>query len=184
MNDDILQTLEDITAELQQQDVDDCRDELLMQAMNKYPPATIIDPMPTSFESNQTQSGLDALPSVPTHAPGKVKPPTRSPLPVKPPPPTFMKMPEPQPLNGAPPLPPANKTVGNLIQLPPPSDFVFPPTLNVDPIQLASWITTRNKVGQQPSILLLDVRHRDVYDQGFIKHKWVAQIEPLVLKQE
>jgi ubiquitin carboxyl-terminal hydrolase 8 len=175
--------LEDITVELQKQDVESCRDEVLMQAMNKYPPVNILDAMPSSPESNQTQSSLDDLPSVPTHAPGQT--PIRYPPPVKsPPPPTFMKMPQPEPLNAAPPLPPVQKAVGNFVQLPPPSDFDFPPTLIVEPIQLASWITTRNKAGQQPSVLILDVRPRDVYDQGFIKHKWVAQIEPLVLKQE
>lgn len=184
MSDDIIPTLEKITAKLQQEDIDNGKDELLMKAMNNYPPVEALDQAPSSPESNQTQSSLDNLPSVPTHAPGKSKPSPIKNTAQPPPPNTFMKMPEPEHISAAPPLPPTTNAVDNFIQLPPPTDFVFPSTLVVEPQELASWISTRGTGGKHPSVLLLDIRPSNVYEQGFIKHKWVAQIEPLVLKRD
>lgn len=184
MSDDILPTLEKITAILQQEDVDNGKDELLIQAMNNYPPVDTLDQLPSSPESNQTQSRLDDLPSVPTHAPGKSKSSSLNTTVQSTPPNIYMKMPEPEHVSAAPPLPPITNAVDNFIQLPPPTDFVFPSSLIVEPQELASWITTRGTGGKHPSVLLLDIRPSNVYEQGFIKHKWVVQIEPLVLKRE
>lgn len=141
--------------------------------MAKYPTLSDIDK-----PDNQTQSGflLDDLPSVPTHAPLK-NPKKRSvPLSPPPPPPMHIKMPEPHPM----PAPIPVETEG--LQLPSPTGFPFPASPVVEASQLATWISKRNATG--PSILILDVRPRDVSERGCIKHRWIAQIEPLVLKQE
>lgn len=147
-------------------------DDPLEEAMAKYP--TLPD-----IPENQTQSDflLNNLPSVPTHAPLKTSKDRRSsPLPPAPPP-MHIKMPEPMPM----PVPaPIEKDV---LQLPSPTGFIFPPASPVvEASQLAAWISKRNET--RPSILILDIRPRDVYERGCIKHSWIAQIEPLVLKQE
>lgn len=95
-----------------------------------------------------------------------------------------MPMPEPMhsltdtPMHMPMPAPTPNDT----IQLPSPTGFIFPPSPVVGAFQLAKWISTRNET--PPSILILDVRPRDVSEGGCIKHKWIAQIEPLVLKEK
>ncbi|CAO3670058.1 unnamed protein product [Rhizopus microsporus] len=87
-----------------------------------------------------------------------------------------MKMPEPQPTT----QPPTHSCNG--MEFPRPTNYQLSvPTLTVEPLQLASWIV-KNSSGPQPSVLLLDIRPRDVHSQGFIRHRWVAQIEPLVIK--
>lgn len=68
-----------------------------------------------------------------------------------------------------------------VIHLPPRSDNVFPQTAQVAPRELAKWITRKDNPA---SILLLDVRPRDMFRQACIKHKWMVQIEPLVLRKE
>lgn len=161
--------------------------------MDKYPSVeTLESSTPYSPNMNQTQSNdssflLDGLPSVPTHSPNK----SSASAPSRQAPPTFMKMPEPEPhINQLPNIPPLPKVQNNQnsnnnsIQLPTPSNYQFPKILSVDPTQLAGWIVKKNGVEQAPNVLILDVRPRDVFNQGFIKHKWIAQIEPLVLKQE
>lgn len=185
--------LEELSTKLQYTDADQPADDYFVQdAMNKYPPVNDMQmpmPNPTHIDSS---SFLDNLPSVPKHMPsnnGTAKPTQRdnsvsssssssSPLSAAS---HFMKMPEPQPQQQPTAKPPA---AANGLQLPTPSaDLSIPPTPIVDARQLASWIVKRND-GKQPSVLILDVRPRQIFDQGFIKHKWIAQIEPLVLKQE
>lgn len=155
--------------EIQVVDAANVEDDPLEETMAKYPSLQDI-------AENQTQSDflLDDLPSVPTHAPLKTQKNRSSPLPA--PPPMHIKMPEPMPM----PIPVPIEKDG--IQLPSPTGFSFPPSLVVEASQLAAWISKRNETG--PSILILDVRPRDVAERGCIKHRWIAQIEPLVLKQE
>ncbi|ORX45129.1 cysteine proteinase [Hesseltinella vesiculosa] len=66
------------------------------------------------------------------------------------------------------------------IQLPPLSNYVFPEQLGVEPHELASWLIRKDN---PPSVLLLDARPRDMFSQACIKHKWIVQIEPLVLRE-
>lgn len=174
----IVVSLESITLELQQQDVANHRDDVLEEAMTKYPSLDEFD-----SRENQTQSDdlLNDLPSVPTHAPLKTKRPSVPQPDIQP---MYMKMPEPHP---SPPIvPPTTQnsvsSTDSTLVLPSPTNFNFPQILIVDPLQLASWITTRSE--NPPSILILDVRPRYISEQGCIKHRWIAQIEPLVLKQE
>lgn len=175
---DIVVLLEDIVIKLQQQDVANHRDDVLEEAMNKYPPLDELDSL-----ENQTQSDylLDDLPSVPTHSPLKMERPS---IPMPDIQPVYIKMPEPHPSPSAPPPPTFDSTIYNNkeIILPSPTNFIFPPILTVDPLQLASWIKTKRE--DPPSILILDVRPRYIYEQGCIRHRWIAQIEPLVLNQE
>jgi ubiquitin carboxyl-terminal hydrolase 8 len=186
--------LEELATNLQQRDVENQRDDILQDAMNKYPPVDVLDSVSSPIMNNETQINndssflLDGLPSVPTHAPDKSSPSAPVTRKTRQSPPKFMKMPEPEsnPLSNIPPLPKINNNNDNngLFQLPKPSNFPFPSTLVVDPKTLATWIVKKNGVEQTPNVLILDVRPRYVFDQGFIKHKWIAQIEPLVLKQE
>lgn len=175
----IVVTLENITLELQQQDVANHRDDVLEEAMSKYPSLDDLD-----SRENQTQGNylLDDLPSVPTHAPLKTKRPSAPQPDVQP---VYMKMPEPHPSPSlVPPSAPNPITSnGNALVLPSPTNFVFPSILVIDPPQLATWIKIRGQENP-PSILILDVRPRYVSELGCIKHRWIAQIEPLVLKQE
>jgi ubiquitin carboxyl-terminal hydrolase 8 len=143
--------------------------------MEKYPPV-----------ENTDDSPLNDLPSVPTHLPGTPSamsahvpniPPAMPISNQNTPPPQIMKMPEPQPQPQPQPQP-----LNNVIELPTPTHFRLSiPMSTVEPRQLASWIV-KNGTGPQPSVLLLDVRPRDIHSQGFIRHRWVAQIEPLVIK--
>lgn len=188
--------LEEISTKLQHNVQDEPEEDLIQEVMNKYPPVNDMPmpmpmPSPTHIDSS---SFLDSLPSVPKHTPSnngtQIEPAQRNNSNssnnsnVSSPSASCMKMPEPQPNISAsiPPQQPPLTT--NLLQLPTPSsEFSIPPTPIVDPRQLASWIVKKND-GNQPSVLILDVRPRQIFDQGFIKHKWIAQIEPLVLKQE
>jgi ubiquitin carboxyl-terminal hydrolase 8 len=167
-------------------------DASVQEVMSKYPPVDVLDSLPSSPYSDGG-SLLDDLPSVPKHMPQKARSSPQTPqTPQTPPaattttttaapPQGYMKMPE--PLANIPPLPqqPQQQSLG--IQLPTPSNFPLPPMNIIDPSQLASWIAKRQNT-PQPSVLILDVRPRQAFDQGFIKHRWVAQIEPLVLKRE
>lgn len=186
--------LEELSAKLQYSDPDQSADDYFVQdVMNKYPPVNDVPmpmPSPTHIDSS---SFLDNLPSVPKHMPssnGTTKSSQRdnsvssnsSSLSAAS---NFMKMPEPEPQpQQQPTAAAAAAAAANVLQLPTPSsDLSIPPTPIVDALQLASWIVKKSD-GKQPSVLILDVRPRQVFDQGFIKHKWIAQIEPLVLKQE
>ncbi|KAF1801412.1 hypothetical protein V8B55DRAFT_1565843 [Mucor lusitanicus] len=193
-SDDILMLLEELSAKLQYSDPDQSADDYFVQdVMNKYPPVNDVPmpmPSPTHIDSS---SFLDNLPSVPKHMPssnGTTKSSQRdnsvssnsSSLSAAS---NFMKMPEPEPQpQQQPTAAAAAAAAANVLQLPTPSsDLSIPPTPIVDALQLASWIVKKSD-GKQPSVLILDVRPRQVFDQGFIKHKWIAQIEPLVLKQD
>ncbi|CAO3647772.1 unnamed protein product [Cunninghamella echinulata] len=57
----------------------------------------------------------------------------------------------------------------------------FPTTLEVEPRELVKWITQKEN---PRSVLLLDVRPRDMFLQACIKHRWMVQIEPLVLRKD
>ncbi|KAI8091320.1 uncharacterized protein B0P05DRAFT_568711 [Gilbertella persicaria] len=135
-----------------------------LQARTNDDILAILEELTKTLQQRDSDHVVDHLPSVPTHLPSKqklVSPPTT---------PSFMKMPEPEPT-----LQP--------IQLPTPNKGLhIPPMLIVDPRQLASWIVKTPDI--QPSVLILDVRPRQVFDQGCIKHTWIAQIEPLVLNQD
>lgn len=146
--------------------------------MDKFPPVEDLG----ASSSMDSLSFLDSIPSVPKHMPLKNSSPRQmptprtstSPPPVSPPNTTmYMKMPEPHP----------TPATTNELQIPPPTNFVFPNSVMVDSLQLASWIV-KKKDRQQPNILLVDVRPREIYDQGCIKHSWTTQIEPLILKQK
>ncbi|KAI7900888.1 uncharacterized protein BX663DRAFT_532037 [Cokeromyces recurvatus] len=160
---DIIDLLEEITNRLQQEDQE------LKETLEKYPP---VDNISESTTSTDTESLLNVLPSVPTHIPTmneqKLSPNNNNcPFMSSP----VMQMPEPKPVF----------PLG--IQLPTPlKTFSLPPTFIVEPRQLASWIVKRNDGQEQPSVLILDIRPRQIFNQGFIKHKWVAQIEPLTLR--
>ncbi|KAI9485340.1 MAG: hypothetical protein EXX96DRAFT_592521 [Benjaminiella poitrasii] len=158
-NDDILGLLEDITVKL--------RDEQeINEAMERYPPVEAITESPTY---HGTDILLNNVPSIPTHVPAANKK-QLSPSP----------SPSPSPSQSPPQV--INETIGG-IQLPMPSkSFNLSPTFIVDPKQLASWIVKRNNGQEQPSVLILDIRPRHIFSQGSIKHKWIAQIEPLTLK--
>ncbi|KAI8644102.1 hypothetical protein BD408DRAFT_450842 [Parasitella parasitica] len=196
-NDDILMRLEEISIKLQHSNHERPEDGFVQKAMTRYPP---IDDMPMPSPTHiDTSSVLDSLPSVPKHIPrnnGAQAKSTRrndssssssSSSSISSPSANFMKMPEPEhqpqpqlqhPQSSPPPV------KANRLQLPTPSsEFSIPPTAIVDPRQLASWIVKKNDV-KQPSVLILDVRPRHTFDQGSIKHRWIAQIEPLVLKQD
>ncbi|KAI8372436.1 hypothetical protein BD560DRAFT_394930 [Blakeslea trispora] len=166
-NDEILALLEELTLKLQKADQN-----LDNSVMERYPSIS---------ELSNVDQFLTHLPSVPTHSP--TKPNNRQQLsspPTTPPPSVdgIMKMPEPEPVSDSQPPPAPHQ-----IRLPSPTKSLdIPFTLTVDPMQLASWIVKKSD-RQQPSVLILDVRPRQVFDQGFIKHTWIAQIEPLILNQ-
>lgn len=54
----------------------------------------------------------------------------------------------------------------------------FPNTLIVQPLELANWMTSKHN---PPSILIIDVRQRNIFTSGCIKHQWIIEIEPNVL---
>ncbi|KAF7722685.1 ubiquitin-specific protease doa4 [Apophysomyces ossiformis] len=65
------------------------------------------------------------------------------------------------------------------IPLPSPTNAVFADSLIVCVDELVSWITQKENA---PSVLLLDVRPRHVFEGGCIKHQWIVQVDPRVLK--
>lgn len=67
------------------------------------------------------------------------------------------------------------------LQLPSLTTNIYPQTLEVESWELVKWITQKEN---PRSVLLLDVRPRDMFLQACIKHKWMVQIEPLVLRKE
>lgn len=182
----MLERLEEIQKKLQEEEtraLQNDREADVDQVMDKFPPVEDVGASP----SMDSLSFLDSLPSVPKHMPSNTTTPTAKsispqmpppPPPASDPPPTYMKMPEPRP-SAPPPIPAHN----SIVQIPPPTNFNFPNSVIVDPLQLATWLV-KKKDRQQPNILLVDVRPREVYDQGCIKHSWTVQIEPLILKQK
>ncbi|GAA5798456.1 hypothetical protein HPULCUR_003859 [Helicostylum pulchrum] len=190
-NEDILERLQKLVIEIQAANAKDAllKETSLEEAPSEEAP---LEEAKQDTPENQTQSDflLDCLPSVPTHAPLKTSKDRRSsPVPSAPPPPMNIQMPDPMPmpepmhsLTDTPMhMPMPAPTPNDTIQLPSPTGFIFPPSPVVGAFQLAKWISTRNET--PPSILILDVRPRDVSEGGCIKHKWIAQIEPLVLKE-
>ncbi|KAI9011013.1 hypothetical protein CLU79DRAFT_709908 [Phycomyces nitens] len=126
-------------------------------------------------------SMLDSLPPVPTHKPSSIPPsPIPPSLPVDIPP--RVSMPVPQPYRHPPPRQPSPTppSLEPAIQLPSRTNYAFPFSMTVDPKELAHWITKRDN---PPSVLLLDVRPRNVFQRACIKHKWIVQVEPLVLQK-
>ncbi|OZJ05342.1 hypothetical protein BZG36_01577 [Bifiguratus adelaidae] len=51
--------------------------------------------------------------------------------------------------------------------------------VTITPKALAQYLVQKEN---PPSVLLLDVRPREQFESGCIKHKWVVQIEPLILR--
>ncbi|CEP08439.1 hypothetical protein, partial, partial [Parasitella parasitica] len=68
----------------------------------------------------------------------------------------------------------------SVIQLPSWTNNQFPNTSTIEPIELAKLITTKTN---PPSILLIDVRPREAFKNGCVKHQWIIQIEPAVLQE-
>lgn len=69
----------------------------------------------------------------------------------------------------------------NKIQLPSWTNNTFPNALSIRPAELASWITNKDN---PPSVLLVDVRTRELFNSGCIKNQWILQIEPAALQKE
>ncbi|KAL0136154.1 hypothetical protein V8B55DRAFT_1370615 [Mucor lusitanicus] len=72
-------------------------------------------------------------------------------------------------------------TENHVIQLPSRTDNQFSQTPVIEPIELAKLITTKTS---PPSVLLIDVRPREAFKNGCIKHQWIIQVEPIVLQHD
>jgi ubiquitin carboxyl-terminal hydrolase 8 len=70
---------------------------------------------------------------------------------------------------------------GKTIELPTWTSNVFPNMPTIEPVELAKWITIKYN---PPSILLIDIRPRDIFIRGCVKHQWIIQIEPAILQKE
>ncbi|GAA5806256.1 hypothetical protein HPULCUR_011787 [Helicostylum pulchrum] len=57
----------------------------------------------------------------------------------------------------------------------------FPNRLVTEPYELVKWLTASDN---PPSILLIDVRPREIFKSGCITHKWIMQIDPIVLQRD
>ncbi|ORZ00519.1 hypothetical protein BCR43DRAFT_540683 [Syncephalastrum racemosum] len=142
--------------------------------MNMPEPHPVHPPHPHPSPSNNIDNNINnsnSTSSLPLPPPQ----PRRSPPAVPQPPPSSSPSPPVLQIKQRPPSP------ENPLKLPPLTNFQFPPSLTVSPKDLVKWITMREN---PPSILLLDVRPRDMYQRGCIKHKWICQIEPLVLRKD
>ncbi|KAI9322226.1 hypothetical protein BX666DRAFT_1892794 [Dichotomocladium elegans] len=168
------------------------------RALKKYPELTDLDDDSMGSLDPEITYLQKLLPPAPTHDPhagGRV--PTPEPLPVstrKPVSPTIpaqalqkMDMTTPQPPGSdqhfhlpqnSRPVPGNPSSKG--LPIPGLTNFNFPQTMVVDPDVLAHWIANKPN---QPSVLLLDVRPRSMYEDACIRHRWVCQIEPLILRQ-
>lgn len=69
----------------------------------------------------------------------------------------------------------------NKIQLPSWTNNIFPNIPLVEPTELVKWITTKDN---PPSILLIDIRPREVFKRGCVKHLWIIQIELMSWQKE
>ena len=67
------------------------------------------------------------------------------------------------------------------IQLPNWTNNTFSNSLLIEPEELMRRITA---VENPSSILLIDVRPRDIFVTGCIKHKWIIQLDPGYLQRE
>ncbi|KAI8095706.1 hypothetical protein BDF21DRAFT_353504 [Thamnidium elegans] len=74
-----------------------------------------------------------------------------------------------------------NVTDNKKIPLPNWTNNVFPNRLVTEPNELAKWITASDN---PPSILLIDIRPREIFKNGCIMHKWIMQIDPIVLQKD
>lgn len=158
-------------------------------------------PRPVSSNSssrNNSISSVDDLPPVPTHTPIILK--SAMSRPQRPIPPAPASKPNWTP----PPAPPSVSTkppgwkisMGNpiapslenniitakpTIPLPSLTQNVFPQAMTITPKELTKLLLKKDN---PPSVLLLDVRPREVFKRGCVKHKWLVQLEPLVLRRE
>ncbi|KAI8876380.1 cysteine proteinase [Backusella circina FSU 941] len=64
------------------------------------------------------------------------------------------------------------------INIPPPTNNLFPNIPTIEPMELAKWIT---RIDNPPTILLIDVRPRNLFLAGCIKYQWIIQIDPSIL---
>ncbi|CAO3672678.1 unnamed protein product [Umbelopsis ramanniana] len=144
-------------------------------------------------------SYIDELPAVPTHAPiirkSPLQPPQHPPPPVPatkpawtsphvqpPPSPRAPSVDRPLTVGGTVvPQLQSNHSASSSIPLPSLTKNTFPLSPIIRPDELAKLLGKRD---DPPSILLLDIRPRDVYKRGCICHKWVVQLEPMVLKRD
>ncbi|CAO3630431.1 unnamed protein product [Mucor fragilis] len=69
----------------------------------------------------------------------------------------------------------------HVVQLPSWTNNQFSEMPVIEPIELAKLITTKTS---PPSVLLIDVRTRDAFKNGCIKHQWIIQVEPVVLQHD
>lgn len=67
------------------------------------------------------------------------------------------------------------------ILLPNWTNNAFPNRLVTEPRELVKWLTASDN---PPSILLIDIRPREIYKSGCIMHRWIMQIDPIVLQKE
>ncbi|KAL9545985.1 hypothetical protein MBANPS3_006878 [Mucor bainieri] len=70
----------------------------------------------------------------------------------------------------------------HVVQLPSWTQHRFSETPVMEPLELAKLITT--KTSPPPSVLLIDVRTREAFKNGCIKHQWIIQVEPVVLQHD
>ncbi|RUP49462.1 hypothetical protein BC936DRAFT_142474 [Jimgerdemannia flammicorona] len=57
----------------------------------------------------------------------------------------------------------------------------FPMTPVITPLQLAKYLTQQQN---PPSVLLMDVRPKEEFERGCIRHKYIIQVEPLTLENK
>ncbi|RUP50001.1 hypothetical protein BC936DRAFT_140747 [Jimgerdemannia flammicorona] len=57
----------------------------------------------------------------------------------------------------------------------------FPMTLTIMPEQLAKYLTQQQN---PPSVLLMDVRPKEEFERGCVRHKYIIQVEPLTLRNK
>ncbi|KAI8369314.1 uncharacterized protein BYT42DRAFT_104176 [Radiomyces spectabilis] len=173
----------------------------LNHVLQKYPSVEALHSSGSSINdrvaSDTSPLSLDSLPPVPQHVPSTRKmsmptpqpsPPVTSPgpsptAPSAPPIPAKPKMlaPAPAPSQLSPHAQPNGYFSPPPLQIPPRSNNEFSPSMVMEPKELGDWLLKKNNPA---SILLLDVRPREVYNRGCIKHRWIAQVEPLVLRKD
>lgn len=204
-SDEILYNLEKIKMRLEQQQQQqqqpvDNGDDLVGRALEKFPAVSELELTTTGGSSKHEVSLDDMLPSVPTHAPTKAGPPQRhmkmpeptptapnttmnsTPQPKPPPPPMHMPVPQPSQQHKLPPTSssssPSSSSSG--LALPGRTNHNFPQIMAVEPRDLAKWIKVQKN---PPSVLLLDVRPLSMFQEGCIRHPYICQIEPMVLRR-
>lgn len=69
----------------------------------------------------------------------------------------------------------------NKIQLPTWTNNVFPNRPVVEHSELVNWLTATDN---PPSVLLIDIRPKELFKSGCIMHKWILQVDPIVLQKE